>query len=227
MARPGPSVLEPRTHGAAASVLDLATVARHVVHRVGVLRHRALRLHRVLARRELEARMCAARLTAVLDDEWLNLEPVRVFAGPTGRLAPVAYALLDVDGHRLRVDVYADEPDCYAFEAAVEWRGNMVIGFGSHVHIVGISDRQSTTVHLGGYFSGLYPLADCLLVASQDRVWRVDPNQSIRWRSQRVGLDGVVLHPDPASNKVTGDGEWDPPGGWQSFTLDLETGTTL
>lgn len=49
------------------------------------------------------------------------------------------------------------------------------------------------TVALGSYFGHLYPTADYLLLASGERLFRMEPDRSIRWRSDVLGIDGVVV----------------------------------
>jgi hypothetical protein len=43
------------------------------------------------------------------------------------------------------------------------------------------------------------------------------------WESERLGIDGVVVHA-VEGDVIEGDGEWDPPGGWQPFELSLASG---
>jgi hypothetical protein len=43
------------------------------------------------------------------------------------------------------------------------------------------------------------------------------------WRRRDLGIDGVVV--DGVTNGfIEGQGEWDPPGGWQRFRLTASTG---
>lgn len=168
--------------------------------------------------------MVPPRLARTLDPAWLAVPPVRV--GPDAG-SPIAYALAEVPGGRLRVDVHAAGPDAYAFEDVIAWEGSLVVGIGSFVHLVRLADRRCATVALGAYFGSLHPRPDCLLVASAERVFRIEADHSVRWRSAPVGIDGVVLHDCGAGPHVEGDGEWDPPGGWEPFVLDVETGETL
>jgi hypothetical protein len=67
------------------------------------------------------------------------------------------------------------------------------------------------------------PGAECLLVASAERLYCFEPGGSLRWMSQGLGIDGVTVDEFDA-NTVRGQGEWDPPGGWQQFQLDMRTG---
>lgn len=112
------------------------------------------------------------------------------------------------------------------FEAAIEWRDWVVIGFGEFVHLVNASSRNVLTISLESYFSSLHPLEDALLIASADRVRSINTDGSMNWVSDHVGLDGVVIS-DVNDEHIVGEGEWDPPGGWRPFRLSLRTGLEM
>ena len=59
---------------------------------------------------------------------------------------------------------------------------------------------------------------DVLLIASGERVVRVNTDGTIAWISDRIGIDGVTIS-SADSERVVGDGEWDPPGGWKPYCL--------
>jgi hypothetical protein len=126
----------------------------------------------------------------------------------------------------LRIDVFSFLPDAFCFEAAIHWLDWIAIGVGSHVHLVSLIDRSSRSLGLGSYFGSLNPTADYLLIASGERVRRLEPNGKLLWTSDVVGVDGVVLRV-LGPPKILGDGEWDPPGGWRPFALDTLTGRTV
>lgn len=60
-----------------------------------------------------------------------------------------------------------------------------------------------------------------MLAVGCSQVIRFDAEGEVVWSSDRLGIDGVVLH------RIVGDGEWDPSGGWERFEIDLKTGDTL
>jgi hypothetical protein len=74
------------------------------------------------------------------------------------------------------------------------------------------------TVALEEYFGHVYPTADYLLLASCSRLFRMEPDRSILWKTELLGLDGVVVR-ESGPTLVRGDGEWDPPGGWRPFAV--------
>jgi hypothetical protein len=170
--------------------------------------------------------MSAVRLVHALDDGWLTVAPVHVGAQPPGGGGVIRYALVRVDEQRIRVDVHAREPDCYAFEQVLLWHRVLSIGLGSYLHLVSADDRSCVSLHLDGYFGRLYPSRDYLLVTSAERVLRVEPDRSVRWTSAPVGIDGVLIW-DVDPPVIRGEGEWDPPGDWRPFALDAEHGTLV
>jgi hypothetical protein len=160
-----------------------------------------------------------ARISEVVDTESLRVESVRVGRVPAAVGTPDRYVVVAEDDRPLlRVDVYAHHPDSFAFQDAIVWRDNLIVGFGSHLHAVSLTDRSVITVPLESYFGHLYPTADYVLLASGERLLRMEPDRTILWRSERLGIDGVIVR-DPGSPVVRGEGEWDPPGGWRPFAV--------
>jgi hypothetical protein len=163
----------------------------------------------------------------VLPPEWAGIEPLVVGRaipdGPSSS-APERFVTL-ADGGRLvlRVDVYKSGPQCCAFEDAILWRDNLIIGFGSWVHAIPVATRKAISFDVDPYFGHLYPTADYLLIASGVCLYRMEPDCSLLWESPRLGIDGVVVH-EAGPQSVRGDGEWDPPGGWQPFLLSAHDG---
>lgn len=168
--------------------------------------------------------MIAVALSETVEAEWLRIEPLRAGRTPPGLGTPDRYVTVSDEGRPLlRIDVYHDGPACFAFEDAIVWRSNVVIGFGDYVHAVSLEQRDVITVALGSYYGHLYPTPDYLLLASAQRLFRMEPDRSIRWQSDVLGIDGVVIGV-AGPPLIRGDGEWDPPGGWEPFTLLAESG---
>lgn len=170
--------------------------------------------------------MPIARITKVIEPEWCRVAPVRAGGIPAGLDTPDCYVTVTSgDAKLLRIDVYAYGPDCFAFEDATVWRDFVVVGFGSHVHAVSIADRSVVTIPLEDYYGHMYPTADYLLVASGKHLFRVDSDRSLAWKSETLGIDGVIVS-DPGPPTILGEGEWDPPGGWEPFRVLASTGKT-
>jgi len=170
--------------------------------------------------------MCRATFQSEIDDPWTGLEPIRLGHVPPGRGTPDRYLTVEADrGHLLRVDLYRSTDECFPFEEALSWSGWLVIGWGHHLFLVNLQSHATSTVDLGTYFRHLYPAIDYLLVASGERLLRVDPDGEVRWQSGALGIDGVIVDA-VADGVISGRGEWDPPGGWRPFKVRLDTGET-
>lgn len=161
-----------------------------------------------------------------LEPPWTHLAPLALGAVPAARGTAGAFVVVEVDDEPLlRVDLYCG-PACFAFEDATVWAGLLVIGWGERLHLVDLATREATLIELEGYFGHLYATTDHLLVASCDRVLRIARDRSVVWRSPPVGIDGVIVD-DVLDGVISGQGEWDPPGGWMPFRLDLATGELM
>jgi hypothetical protein len=166
------------------------------------------------------------RMSEFLDTEWLRIDPVRVgLVPPTLRTPDLYVTVTDEDAAVLRdalilrVDVYVDDgAECLTFNDAIIWRRNLIVGFGNHVHAISMEKRDAVTIALDEYYCGLYPTSDYLLIASGDRLFRMEPDRSVLWISDFLGIDGVVVN-DPGPPVVRGEGEFDPPGGWRPFAV--------
>ena len=122
-------------------------------------------------------------MSEVIDGDWLSMEPVRVGGVPAAFGTPACYVtVVEYDKPILRVDVYPYPPDCYPFQEAIVWRGNLIVGFGSYVHAISMADRSTVTIVLDSYFGHLYPTRDYLLLASGEGLFRMEPDRSILWR---------------------------------------------
>jgi hypothetical protein len=166
-------------------------------------------------------------LRATIEAPWTALDPIDVGEVSSGRGTPSVYVTVQEDGEPVfRIDVHEHEPACYAFEAAIAWAGFVVIGFGSRVHFVSTRTRHATTIPLSGYFGYVYPQGDRLLVADASYLRCFDSDGALLWRSKELGIDGVVVSA-VADGIIEGQGEWDPPGGWVPFRVDLVTGARV
>ena len=165
-----------------------------------------------------------ARISHVIEGDWLSIDPVRVGPVPPGVGTPACYVTVaEGDTAVLRVDVYPYQPDCYPFQDAIVWRGNLIVGLGSYVHAISMADRSTVTIALESYFCQIHATRDYVLLASGERLFRMEPDRSILWKSEYLGIDGVIVH-EPGPTVVRGEGQWDPPGGWRPFALSVADG---
>jgi hypothetical protein len=79
---------------------------------------------------------------------------------------------------------------------------------------------------MSGYFGHLYVYQNHLYVCDADSLFCIGWNGSIVWKATGLGIDGVVVE-DFSEDRISGIGEWDPPGGWKHFELDPGTGRRI
>jgi hypothetical protein len=170
--------------------------------------------------------MPAATITWLdsIDLPWLEIRPSRIGDIPAGLGTPNKYILLAQDGQPvLRVDAYRSSEECFAFHDAIIWNSYLVVGWGDCAYLIDIDSGAVTKHALGMYFGQVYATDECLLVASGERIWRINHDGSIVWKSDVLGVDGVVVS-RIAHGIINGEGEWDPPGGWRPFRIRLDSG---
>ena len=114
------------------------------------------------------------------------------------------------------------------------WSDWVIVGFSGRVVLVSVHDGLQRTIALSDvsppdsfdYFCQLFSDDDVLLACSGRRIFRIGARREILWKSDELGLDGVLVH-GVDSTAISGSGEWDPPGGWQPFTISVDTGSRI
>ncbi len=117
---------------------------------------------------------------------------------------------------------YAGAP----FRSIVAFGSWLAIGLSEVVVLVHHRFTEGRIFDVEGYFGSFYELADKLLVCSASQIIALNLAGQELWRTEGLGLDGVIIHQHDATS-ISGDGEMDPPGGWLPFMLDHRTGRRL
>ncbi|MEN5015479.1 hypothetical protein ABEH87_03835 [Erwinia sp. Eh17-17] len=105
---------------------------------------------------------------------------------------------------------------------------------GDHLHIFELATGNVRSLPLSDWVGHIYSVPDItsdrlhdqFLVATYCYVFLVDITEGIVWKSCRCAIDGVVIHAIE-DGIIYGDGEWDPPGGWEPFELSLINGEMI
>ncbi|MEB7584133.1 hypothetical protein NGC36_02430 [Serratia rubidaea] len=105
---------------------------------------------------------------------------------------------------------------------------------GDHFHVFDMATYSFISHPLGDYVAHIYSVPDInsdrlhdrVMVATYCHVFLIDISEGILWKSSQCAIDGVIIT-SIENDTVLGQGEWDPPGGWESFKLDLKTGIPL
>ncbi|GAL44403.1 hypothetical protein [Citrobacter werkmanii] len=105
---------------------------------------------------------------------------------------------------------------------------------GDHFHVVEVTSHSFRSHQLGDYVGHIYSVPDInsdrlhnrVLVTTYSHVFLMDIAAGILWKSRQCAIDGVIIT-SIENETVQGLGEWDPPGGWEPFKLDLKTGIPI
>lgn len=100
----------------------------------------------------------------------------------------------------------------------------LAVGREGHFYLYNMRERERLqALSLCGYFGHIYANGEGLVVADAEGLYQISKKGSITWHTANLGIDGVIVDASSPTT-ITGQGEWDPPGGWKSFTLDRSTG---
>lgn len=137
----------------------------------------------------------------------------------------------------LQLYVRADEDGWLISSAFSEFllnESNVAVICGDHFHIFDMATRSFRSHPLGDYVGHIYSVPDIhsdrlydrILVTTYCHVFLMDITAGILWKSRECAIDGVIITLIE-NHTVLGIGEWDPPGGWEPFKLDLKTGIPI
>ena len=167
-------------------------------------------------------------------ESWVEYDQVLVAQGEISDSEVVASVSVAVDSALVaRVDILASAGEsCFRSLRSID--SNVYIGFGQFVFVVDVYRRHVHRYPLSGYFGYLYDSHDlehldghvAVLASSASEVLAFDRTGSLIWKQSNLGIDGVVLH-SASTGRIDGEGEWDPPGGWQPFSLRSDTGSII
>ena len=166
---------------------------------------------------------------------WPSLAPITIGEPPVQTGVPDEIVFIDRGQEPfMRLHIHYPPPEYHLKTEAKIWGGWVVVGFSNRVVLVSIDDGKQRTIALSDaqppdsfdYFCQLFDAGDILLACSGRRIFRIAPDGEVVWKSGELGLDGVLVH-DVDSAVISGDGEWDPPGGWRPFTIALDTGLEI
>lgn len=141
--------------------------------------------------------------------------------------------LIEDDTSVTRIDILSSAGHS-CFQSLRHIDGIVYIGFGAHVFTLNLKSRQICRHRLLAYFGHFYDEADLegldgrfsLIATSDSEVLAFARTGELLWKQSGLGLDGIVLH-EIHAGQLAGDGEWDPPGGWEPFALMLDSGRVL
>ena len=121
--------------------------------------------------------------------------------------------------------VCTDKHIFYDDETACIFGGRLCVGANDKVYFLNLETLQYMEMDAKWYFYSFFVYENMLYVSSGTGITKLNDRFEVIWDNQSLAVDGVLVQ------GVTGDGlfieaecETDPPGGWQTVFIDIETG---
>lgn len=133
----------------------------------------------------------------------------------------------------LRIDL-AETFEYTCFQDARMLGNKAFIGFGERLFVVDVISEHVVLYQMAGYFGHLFDAQELeysgsdfsILASSASELLAFDQDGALLWKTEGLGIDGVIVH-KAGSAGIEGDGEWDPPDGWEPFVLSSRTGERI
>ncbi len=169
-------------------------------------------------------------ITATFDSENRAqhcIEPV-VISGPESYpLANMEYVNLSENGKLVKVFEIKYEYHCSPFNEARVIGNLLAVGHEGFFYLFDLNNNMNIlSLEMEGYFGHMYQDGNLIYVADAGSLHCINHKGMVLWQNTNLGIDGVIIH-EIDQDKIYGDGEWDPPGGWIGFLLDKQTGRKI
>jgi hypothetical protein len=113
---------------------------------------------------------------------------------------------------------------CSPFKQAALINQLLLAGHECHFYLYDLlTNKNVLTLEMSGYFGHFYFYKDLIYVADANSLTCLNKEGNVFWKNSGLGIDGVIVQKFD-DDKIYGSGEFDPPGGWSDFVLDLKTG---
>ncbi len=100
----------------------------------------------------------------------------------------------------------------------------VIVGYGNKFVIFDLKSKSKKyETSFSGYFSSFKIYEQDVYVASESDLLKVCLTGELMWTAKSIGIDGVVIS-EITEGEIKGEGELDPPGGWEPFIIDRMTG---
>ncbi len=110
------------------------------------------------------------------------------------------------------------------FKDAICVDGLLAVGHGEMFYLFDRTEKQNiTALKMDGYFGHLYFNNDLFYVADASGLRCINRLGECLWHNAGLAVDGVIVT-DITVDKIFGQAEVDPPGGWVDFVVDRKSG---
>ncbi|MDO1445968.1 hypothetical protein Q0590_06875 [Rhodocytophaga aerolata] len=104
---------------------------------------------------------------------------------------------------------------------------DVLIGYGNRAILFNLLNKKTKfVIKFQGYFSEFTLYEQAIYITTDSEIICINWQGKQKWLSADLGIDGVRIQ-SIEDGKIKGIGEWDPPGGWQTFELDQNTGKPI
>lgn len=105
--------------------------------------------------------------------------------------------------------------------------GMVIIGYGNRFSIFDLKKKKiKINLSFDGYFGSFEVDNREIFVATDSEMINLTFQGIEKWKTDNLGIDGVIIS-QITETEIIGSGEWDPPGGWESFKLNRKTGKKI
>jgi hypothetical protein len=117
------------------------------------------------------------------------------------------------------------EYHCSPFKEVLIVDNLLAVGHEEHFYLFDLNTKTNMLrLKVEGYFGHMYFDSNHFYVADAHGLYCIDKNTSIKWHNNSLAIDGVIITKF-LEDRISGSGEWDPPGGWRDFVINKQTGT--
>ena len=112
------------------------------------------------------------------------------------------------------------------FKDTQVFNDTVLIGWGDTFTVFNLVTKKQSIISLDGYFGNFRIHDNKIFVCSASDVTCMSVDGEIKWKSESIAIDGVIIN-FFEKETIYCSCEWDPPGGWRPYQLDLLTGITV
>jgi hypothetical protein len=127
------------------------------------------------------------------------------------------YVLIEKETETINLDIrhpYRVGP----FKELLHFGDWIAIGLNDRLYLFNLLTEQFTLHLLSGYFGSMRITDGRLFVCSAADILSFDASGLLCWVSDQLGMDGVIIS-NIEYNRINGEGDWNPPGGWEPFSV--------
>ena len=167
------------------------------------------------------------KFTFLPDTPETTLKPILISGEASLNMWNAAYIKCEEDDEIKAVFEIRYDYHCGPFKQVMIENNILAVGYEQFFYLFNLTENKSLVVlGMHGYFGNLYHNGNFFYVADAGGLHCINNTGTIIWHNKSLGIDGVIIN-DFADTVITGQGEWDPPGGWRDFILDKQTGMLI